>query len=81
MPALKVELDGDGKFPQLQGKKIHSAEIECVTALPRGMQSGRSASAVGVAPTSAVVTAIVFIIVTDAISAVVTNIIGMWKPS
>jgi phospholipid/cholesterol/gamma-HCH transport system permease protein len=43
----------------------------------RGMQSGRSASAVGVAATSAVVTAIVAIIVTDAIFAVVTNILGV----
>ncbi len=42
----------------------------------RGMQSGRSASAVGVAATSAVVTAIVLIIVVDAVFAVVTNIIG-----
>lgn len=43
----------------------------------RGMQSGRSASAVGIAATSAVVTAIVAIIVTDAVFAVVTNIIGV----
>ncbi len=43
----------------------------------RGMQCGRSSAAVGIAATSAVVTAIVAIIVTDAIFAIVTNIIGV----
>lgn len=43
----------------------------------RGMQCGRSASAVGAAATSAVVTAIVFIIVTDGAFAVITNILGI----
>jgi phospholipid/cholesterol/gamma-HCH transport system permease protein len=41
----------------------------------RGIQCGRSASAVGLAATSAVVTGIVFIIVTDGIFAVLTNIL------
>lgn len=43
----------------------------------RGMQSGRSASAVGEAATSAVVTAIVLIVVTDALFAVASNILGI----
>jgi phospholipid/cholesterol/gamma-HCH transport system permease protein len=43
----------------------------------RGMQSGRSASAVGIATTSAVVTAIVFIIVSDGIFAVICNALGI----
>ena len=43
----------------------------------RGMQCGRSASAVGEAATSAVVTGIVFIIATDGILAVVTEAIGI----
>lgn len=43
----------------------------------RGMQCGRSSAAVGIAATSAVVTAIVLIIVTDAIFTVVTNMIGV----
>ncbi len=43
----------------------------------RGMQSGRSASAVGEAATSAVVTAIVWIIVTDAAFAVLTDILDV----
>jgi phospholipid/cholesterol/gamma-HCH transport system permease protein len=43
----------------------------------RGIQCGRSASAVGLAATSAVVTAIVFIIVTDGIFAVITNVLGI----
>ena len=43
----------------------------------RGIQCGRSASAVGVAATSAVVTAIVAIIVLDGIFAVITNMLGI----
>ena len=43
----------------------------------RGMQSGRSASAVGDAATSAVVTGIVAIIVTDAVITVVTATLGI----
>jgi len=43
----------------------------------RGMECGRSASAVGDAATSAVVTSIVLIVVTDGLFAVITNIIGI----
>ena len=43
----------------------------------RGMQSGRSASAVGQAATSAVVTSIVMIITTDGFFAVLTNALGI----
>jgi phospholipid/cholesterol/gamma-HCH transport system permease protein len=43
----------------------------------RGMECGRSASAVGDAATSAVVTSIVLIVVIDGIFAVITNIIGI----
>ncbi|MDX1776401.1 MAG: ABC transporter permease, partial [Desulfobulbales bacterium] len=43
----------------------------------RGMQSGRSAAAVGEATTSAVVTAIVGIIVTDGIFAVICDALGI----
>ena len=43
----------------------------------RGIQCGRSSAAVGIAVTSAVVTGIVAIIVSDAIFAVGTNMIGM----
>jgi phospholipid/cholesterol/gamma-HCH transport system permease protein len=43
----------------------------------KGMECGRSASAVGDAATSAVVTSIVVIIVLDGIFAVVTNILGI----
>ena len=42
----------------------------------RGIQSGRSASAVGAATTSAVVTGIVFIIVASAITTIIYNILG-----
>lgn len=43
----------------------------------RGMQCGRSASAVGSATTSAVVTSIVFIIVSDAILTVLYDVVGL----
>jgi phospholipid/cholesterol/gamma-HCH transport system permease protein len=43
----------------------------------RGMQSGRSAAAVGLAATSAVVTSIVFIIVVDGIFAVILNALSL----
>ena len=43
----------------------------------RGMQCGRSASAVGEAATSAVVTGIVFIIATDGRLAVITEMLGI----
>jgi phospholipid/cholesterol/gamma-HCH transport system permease protein len=43
----------------------------------RGMQSGRSAADVGLATTSAVVTAIVLIVVAEGIFAVVLNALGI----
>jgi len=43
----------------------------------RGVQSGRSASAVGDAATSAVVSGIVAIIVTDGLFAVALNVLGL----
>lgn len=43
----------------------------------RGMQCGRSASAVGAAATSAVVTAIVFVVVADGFFAVLTDRLGI----
>jgi phospholipid/cholesterol/gamma-HCH transport system permease protein len=43
----------------------------------RGMQCGRSASAVGDAATSAVVTGIVLIIATDGLLAVITEVLGI----
>ncbi|GHC07585.1 MlaE family ABC transporter permease [Cerasicoccus arenae] len=43
----------------------------------RGMQCGNSSAAVGMATTSAVVTGITLIIVTDAVFAVIFNILGM----
>lgn len=43
----------------------------------RGMQCGRSAQAVGLATTSAVVTGIVLIVVSDAILTVIYNVVGL----
>lgn len=53
------------------------AVIVAISGCFRGMQCGRSASAVGDAATSAVVTAIVSIIVSDALFAIVTEVIGV----
>jgi phospholipid/cholesterol/gamma-HCH transport system permease protein len=58
-------------------KSIVFGVLVALSGCLRGMQCGRSSAAVGIAATSAVVTAIVFIIVTDAIFAVVTNMIGV----
>jgi phospholipid/cholesterol/gamma-HCH transport system permease protein len=48
-----------------------------VTGCLRGIEAGRSAAAVGAAATSAVVSGILAIIVTDAIFAVLLNILGL----
>jgi phospholipid/cholesterol/gamma-HCH transport system permease protein len=48
-----------------------------VTGCMRGIEAGRSAAAVGAAATSAVVSGILAIIVTDAIFAVLLNILGL----
>jgi phospholipid/cholesterol/gamma-HCH transport system permease protein len=47
-----------------------------VTGCQRGMEAGRSAAAVGAAATSAVVSGILAIIITDAVFAVLLNILG-----
>lgn len=51
--------------------------LVAVAGCLRGMQSGRSASAVGLAATSAVVTGIVAIIVSDAVFAVLLEAVGI----
>ena len=51
--------------------------LVAISGCMRGIQCSRSASAVGLAATSAVVTAIVFLIVTDGIFAVLTNALGI----
>ena len=59
---------------------VKSAIFGIIVALAgcvRGLQSGRSATAVGEAATRAVVTGIVFIIVADAIITVICDIIGV----
>jgi phospholipid/cholesterol/gamma-HCH transport system permease protein len=58
---------------------IKSSVFGVVVALAgclRGIQSGRSAAAVGLAATSAVVTSIVWLIVLDGIFAVILNVLG-----
>jgi phospholipid/cholesterol/gamma-HCH transport system permease protein len=51
--------------------------IVAVSGCLRGMQCGRSAAAVGEATTSAVVTAIVFIVIAAAVLTVVFNALGL----
>lgn len=51
--------------------------IVAISGSLRGIQCGRSASAVGEAATSAVVTGIVFIVVADAILTVIYNVLGI----
>lgn len=58
-------------------KSIVFGVVVALVGCLRGMQSGRSAAAVGLATTSAVVTSIVLIIVIDGIFAVVLNVLGL----
>ncbi len=58
-------------------KSVLFGILIAVAGCMRGMQCGRSASAVGDATTSAVVTAIVLIIVSDAVMTVVYNTLGI----
>lgn len=59
------------------GKSIVFGALVAITGCLRGMQCGKSSSAVGDAATSAVVTAIVLLIVADGLFAVVFNILGI----
>lgn len=58
-------------------KSIIFGIIIAVSGCLRGIQCGRSAAAVGEAATSAVVTAIVWIVVADGLAAVLTNMLGI----
>jgi phospholipid/cholesterol/gamma-HCH transport system permease protein len=51
--------------------------IVAMSGCMRGMQCGRSAMAVGAAATSAVVTAIVYIVVADALITVICDVVGV----
>jgi phospholipid/cholesterol/gamma-HCH transport system permease protein len=59
------------------GKSAVFGVLIALSGCLRGIQSGRSASAVGAAATSAVVTAIVLIVVFDGIFAVIANVLGI----
>jgi phospholipid/cholesterol/gamma-HCH transport system permease protein len=58
-------------------KSVVFGVVVALVGCLRGMQSGRSAAAVGLATTSAVVTSIVLIIVIDGIFAVILNVLGL----
>jgi len=67
-------------MPSLVAGMIKAVAFGVLIALAgclRGMQCGRSASAVGAATTSAVVTAIVLIIVSDSILTVIYDLVGL----
>ncbi len=70
--ALTVTHFGIGVF-----KSAFFGLIVAVCGCMQGMRCGRSAAAVGNATTSAVVIAIVYIVVADGLFAVLTNIIGI----
>jgi phospholipid/cholesterol/gamma-HCH transport system permease protein len=59
------------------GKSVLFGALVALAGCLRGIQSGRSAAAVGNAATSAVVTALVYIIVGDALLAVLLNVVGL----
>jgi phospholipid/cholesterol/gamma-HCH transport system permease protein len=59
------------------GKSVIFGALVALAGCLRGMQCGRSASAVGAAATSAVVSGIVWIIVADGLCAVLTNWLGL----
>ena len=59
------------------GKSAVFGIIIAVAGCLRGIQCGRNAAAVGAAATSAVVTAIVWIVVADGLFAVITNVLGI----
>lgn len=59
------------------GKSVLFGALVAIAGCMRGIQSGRSAAAVGNAATSAVVTALVYIIISDAVLAVLLNIVGL----
>ncbi len=58
-------------------KSVVFGVVVALVGCLRGMQSGRSAAAVGLATTSAVVTSIVLIIFIDGIFAVILNVLGL----
>jgi len=70
--ALNLTHFGIGIF-----KSVIFGILVAIAGCLQGMECGRSASAVGDAATSAVVTSIVLIVVTDGFFAVITNIIGI----
>jgi phospholipid/cholesterol/gamma-HCH transport system permease protein len=70
--SLTVTHFGIGVF-----KSIVFGFVIALAGCLRGMQSGRSASAVGYAATSAVVTSITIIIALDGLFAVMTNVLGI----
>jgi len=58
------------------GKSFVFGVLVALAGCLRGVQSGRSASSVGAASTSAVVTSIVAIVVSDGLFAIISNILG-----
>ena len=74
MPLLALYADLLGI---MGGKAVVFGVLVAVAGCLRGMQCGNSSQAVGMAATSAVVTSIVLIIVTDGLFAVVLNVLGL----
>ena len=73
---LYVSDQGKWRFVGVSKSVVFGVLVALVGCL-RGMQSGRSAEAVGRAATSAVVTSIVLIVVIDGIFAVILNVLHL----
>jgi len=78
--AYLLETQNALDYSDVAGGLIKASVYGAIVALAgclRGMQSGRSAAAVGRATTSAVVTGIVFIVVSCGILTVVYDVVGI----
>ena len=42
MTPMRIILNGDGAFTELQGKTVHRATVDAVTCLEGGMSGGRT---------------------------------------
>jgi phospholipid/cholesterol/gamma-HCH transport system permease protein len=75
-----IQLQGSVPLEQVVIGLIKAVVFGVLVAIAgclRGMQCGNSSQAVGLAATSAVVTSIVLIIVTDGLFAVILNVLGL----
>jgi hypothetical protein len=46
VPSIDIRVDGDGQFPELEGRHVHHVQDFVVTALTGGMASGMPSVAI-----------------------------------